>query len=259
MPLYTSFNSDLFEPPQSVSMNCSACGKETTWQLEYNMPLTQATPTYGFIVTYICGLCGKERLIVIIRTVELMKHALAPAKIQKIGQFPPQTIDIARDLEERLGDSARFYKNALTCRNVNFGIGALAYIRRVVEDKTNELIDVVAEQAESYGTDKEVVDAIRAAKDDRMPFDQRLHLASEAIPSTLRIDGANPLAALYSLMSAGLHAQSDEDCIGIFGEIQDVFEYVFARLRAEVEDRNRMMSKVKRLFGGKKESKASSE
>jgi hypothetical protein len=84
-----------------------------------------------------------------------------------------------------------------------------------------------------------------------MTFDQRLQLASEAIPSALKPDAANPLAALYGLLSEGLHAQTEEECIRIVDEIRDVFEYVFARLRAEIEDRNSVMSKVKKWLGGR--------
>lgn len=60
-------------------------------------------------------------------------------------------------------------------------------------------------------------------------------LASEAIPSTLKFDGANPLAALYRLLSKGMHAKTDDECLAIAEEVREVFEYVFSRLRAEIE------------------------
>lgn len=253
-PLYTVFQTDGFSAPDSISHLCPACGKETTWTRGELVYLRNVSPFSGLILNYTCGLCPREKqeqMSVITRSIEMGRGGYSAIKVQKIGQFPPQSITIDRDLEKRLGDSAPLYKNALICRGVNFGIGALAYLRRVVENKTNELIDVVAEQAASYGTDSTIIDAIRAARDERMTFDQRLHLASEAIPSSLKIDGANPLAALHGLLSAGLHAQSEEECIGIVDEIREVFEYVFARLRAEIEDRNKMISKVKKLFEGR--------
>ncbi|HEV3316804.1 MAG TPA: hypothetical protein VG488_07555 [Candidatus Angelobacter sp.] len=251
-PLYSTFDAGgFFQLPDSVSLSCAACGKETTWQKDQSCPTDNLINECGFIAAYQCGLCKKARMFVLVRTVEMAPSSIIPKKVQKIGQFPAQSVDIPRDLEKRLGDSARLYKNAIMCRNFNLGIAALAYMRRVIENKTNELIDVIVEQAESYGIDKMLVDAIRAAKDERMTYDQRLHLASEAIPSTLKGNGGNPLAALYGLLSAGLHARSEEECIAIVDEIRDVFEYVFARLRAEIEDRNRMMSKINKLYGSR--------
>jgi hypothetical protein len=150
-------------------------------------------------------------------------------------------------------DDAVLYKNALICRNQNFGIGALAYMRRVVENKTNELIEVIALQAASYGISPADVDKIRAAKDEKIPYDQRLRLASEAIPNSLKPDGANPMAALYELLSVGLHARKDKECLAIADEIRDVFEYVFSRLRAEIEDRDSAIAKIRKFVGGRKE------
>lgn len=139
----------------------------------------------------------------------------------------------------------------MICRNHNLGIAAIAYVRRVVEDKTNELIDVIAAQAGSIGVNPEDVAVLTAIKEQRISFDEKLKLASEAIPASLKPDGANPLYALYSLLSSGMHARTEEECIAIFDEIQDVFEYVFARLRAEIEDRNKVAAKIKKLVGNR--------
>jgi hypothetical protein len=262
-PLYTLCDCKNFYPPESISRTCAGCGKETTWRRVGDVrDLYGIMSELGYIATYQCVLCQKDDVSIVVRIAERDAQAgYATLKVQKIGEFPPPSIEIPRDLEKRLGDSAGLYKNALICRNANFGVGALAYIRRVIEDKTNELIEVIAAQADSYGTDSKVVVAIRAAKDEKMTFDQRLQLASEAMPSTLKPDGANPLAALYGLLSDGLHAKSEEDCIRIVDEIRDVFEYVFARLRAEIEDRNKVMSKVKKWLGGrpKKEDETNAE
>lgn len=250
-PLYTNCDCEQFHPPKSISLDCKQCGKETTWPLDSFHQLRQLSPFSGFVTTYACGLCknDKPHITFVIRSSGWEKESpYTQTKVQKIGQYPSQSVSIGRDLEKRLGESAPLYKNALTCRNVNFGIGALAYIRRVIEDKCNELIEVIAIQAESFG-ENESAKIIRAAKDERMTFDERLRLAAEAMPASLKPNGANPLAALYGLLSNGLHAKSEEDCIGIVDETRDVFEYVFARLRAEIEDRNAMMAKVKKWIG----------
>jgi hypothetical protein len=250
-PLYTRFECKNFYPPQSVSIGCAVCGKETTWQVTNISELYQATRDLsGQIATYQCVLCKKGALSVFIRIAEKSTESpYSTLKVQKIGQFPPQSVEIPRDIEKRLGSDSDLYRNALVCRNANFGIGALAYMRRVIEDKTNELIEVVAEHAVSYGVGSAEVSKIRAAKDERMSYDERLKLASEAIPASLKPDGANPLAGLYGLLSQGLHARSEEECVSTFDETRDVFEYVFARLRAEIEDRNRVVSKIKRWVG----------
>jgi hypothetical protein len=248
-PLYAQCEIEDFYPPDNISLHCVHCAKETTWAVDKLGRLYEITGLGGYYVSYICQLCQEQGVAMFLRRIAV---GTEDTGIQKIGQFPPQSINIPADVDQRLGDDAELYKNALVCRNHNFGIGALAYMRRVVENKTNELIEVVAAQAESYGVESAILVKIRAAKNDKIPYDERLRIASEAIPTHMKPDGANPLAAIYGLLSDGMHAKSDQECLMIADEIRDVFEYVFARLRAEIEDRNSMVEKVKKLVGRRK-------
>ena len=257
-PLFAKCNCENFYPPDNISRKCPICTKETTWSVKQRGELYGVVAISGYYVQYRCVLCEKSDLAVFVRIAKKGGNApFSTLQVQKIGEYPPPSIDIPSDLEKRLVDDAVLYKNALICRNQNFGIGALAYMRRVVENKTNELIEVIALQAASYGITPADVDKIRAAKEEKIPYDQRLRLASEAIPSSLKPDGANPMAALYELLSVGLHARTDEECLSIADEIRDVFEYVFSRLRAEIEDRDSAITKIKKMVGGRKEKTAS--
>ena len=70
----------------------------------------------------------------------------------KIGQNPPLTIHPAKQL--RLdGEDLDLYKKALISRNFSHGIGALSYLRRVVENRMNALLELVIEAAASSGAE----------------------------------------------------------------------------------------------------------
>jgi hypothetical protein len=173
------------------------------------------------------------------------------SQVLKIGQFPALSINIPKALERNLGNvHAALYKKALANRNEGYGLGAVSYIRRVVEDKTEELIEVVAQLAESQQIDPEIVKKIRAAKTEQTTYDNKLKIASTVIPASLLIDGANPLDALYGLVSGGLHDLTEEQCINIADETKSVFEFTFTRLRAETKERQDFAAKVKKWAGG---------
>ena len=238
-------------PTDNISRACPVCGKETTWNVMTRNRTWDMFQFTGYYASYQCGLCKRETLAVLIRDTKRDKNQNV-IQVQKVGQYPPPSIGIPRDLENRLGiDDTTLYKDALVCRSQGYGIGALAYMRRVVENKTNELIEVIALQGDSLGIGGDDIAKIRAIKEEKVSYDERLRLASEAIPATLKPDGANPLDALYALLSKGLHARSDDDCLAIADEIREVFEYVFARLRAEIEDRNSVVAKIKKWVGTK--------
>jgi len=148
-----------------------------------------------------------------------------------VGQFPAQSTSIPSTIEKRLGTSAIFYRRALTCRNEGYGLAAVAYFRRVVEDKRNELVDVVADSAEAMGMSEEDIAKIRAAKSQKV-YEDKLKIASQAMPSTMKPDGANPLHALFELLSVGLHTQTEEECLQIAYNVHEIFDYLFDSLRA---------------------------
>jgi len=185
-PLYTPATVDVFYAPSRVSFHCDEpCGKETTWlKTEDSQYVSlEAIHNGGFkYVPYLCGLCNKNYLVVLYHELEHEERVRAAAlggprstikvitKVQKIGQFPAQSIDVPKGLEKSLGSNAiSLYKKGLINRNSGYGLGAVTYIRRVVEDKTDELIEVAARLAESHNVDAVIVKKIRDAATERPP------------------------------------------------------------------------------------------
>lgn len=236
-PLYRRCQLGDWSAPQSISLDCGICKKETTWSFD------GSTTTVGNLKVrkYICHRC-KEVFISFV-TVDFQNGAT-----MKVGQFPRPSTRVPNNVEKKLGASVDFYRKAVTSQSEGYGLGAVAYFRRVVEDETNELIDVVADAAVAYGVSQHEVEILRAAKSQKV-FEDKLKIAAEAVPGVLKPDGANPLQALHSILSVGIHTQTEEECLQMAGEIQDIFEYLFVRLRTEIEDRTSFVAKVKAIAG----------
>ena len=141
-----------------------------------------------------------------------------------------------RLLSDSLGkEDVELYKKALINANFSHGIAALAYFRRVVENKVNDLIDLIADAARNAQFELEQVARIEEIKSDRH-LDTRIEFASKILPLHLRPGGHNPLDKLYAVASAGLHGESDEECLRIFEEARFVFEYLFKNLTVTNEE-----------------------
>ena len=238
---------------------CAKCrGKETTWTLKAdNSHTIDTTPQISFFwAAYSCELCGANSLLVLYLKLDWRQdpdsHStpkrFAHFGVQKIGQVPPQSVEIAADLSERLGNTATYYKNALVCRSQNYGISAVAYMRRVIEEKTDDLIDVVIELAQTYNADNKTIEALKKAKD-KIRYEEKLQVASELVPSALRPAGVNPLGQLYKHLSVGLHGKTDDECITIFDDLKDDFEFVFRNLHVEAEQRRQFAERVQSRAG----------
>lgn len=119
--------------------------------------------------------------------------------------------------------------------NFGYGIGAVGYFRRVLENKINALLDLISEAARNEGVGSEHLDQIEATKQSHR-LEDKIQLASKILPAHLRPGGHNPLDKLYAPLSAGLHGESDDECLTIFAEAKFVFEYLFKNLTVGNEE-----------------------
>ena len=120
--------------------------------------------------------------------------------------------------------------------NFNHGIGALAYFRRVIENKVNLLLDLVADAAKLAGVDEAGLQELERVKATHQ-VDRKIEIASKLLPAHLKPPGSpDPLDRLYKSYSSGLHGESDEKCLDIFKEGRFVFEYLFRTLTVGNEE-----------------------
>jgi len=210
--------------PSRLSLHCDKCGKETTWLLASGASVTGAYCRGA----YSCGLCNSRHVTYYLFSASTKKS------ICKIGQHPEPSIAVSKRLEAGLKDSLQHYKRGLVCFNQGYGIAAVAYFRRVVEERTNELIDVVAELADASGATGGVIEKIISAKSERT-YDKKLEVASQMIPTSLRPGGVNPLGRLHSLLSEALHSRPEDESIKVAEEMKFIIEHVFSNLKDYID------------------------
>lgn len=157
----------------------------------------------------------------------------------KVGQWPPLTIEPSPELAKALGpEDTKLYKKGLIDFNFGHGIGAVGYFRRVLENKTNDLLDLIAEAARNANVPAEKIAEIEAVKVGHRVED-RIDIASKILPAHLRPGGHNPLDKLYAPLSAGLHGESDDECLTVFSEARFAIEYLFKNLTESNEEARR--------------------
>jgi hypothetical protein len=108
----------------------------------------------------------------------------------KVGQWPAPSDRISNRLANRLGAEASYYRTAIRLRNFNAGLGAMAYMRRVVEHTVREFLQILAEEAKRYGVeiDAEELDAVIRSH----AFDKKFAYAKVLLPAELMPGGHDP-------------------------------------------------------------------
>ncbi len=170
-------------------------------------------------------------------------------QVFKTGQYPSWSIRPPKEIQRALDEeNVELYRKGLACMSQSYGIGALGYFRRVVENAVGDLLDLVEESAKADGDD----DSVRAITEARKQknAEQKLKLASEAVPPSLRPGRVNPLATLYGDFSRGIHGLSDEQCLEIATDLRETLEYVFGNLRDRLEQAKAYRTKITKRATG---------
>jgi hypothetical protein len=223
--------------PHELNLYCPTCKNDLRWQTANCKIYFSRGPFHTAL--YTCRNCGPERVEYFFAwepTYEGTPPTFRAGVFFKVGQYPELSERIAPELARRLaGADLDLYQKALRSRNFNYGIGAVAYLRRVVENRMNDLLGLIAEAARnSEFASGELVrlEDVRSSKS----FDEKVDYAAGILPPQLRTGGHNPIERLHAIASEGLHAMSDEECIAIFDESQAVFEYFFRHLEIGLKE-----------------------
>ena len=221
--------------PMLVVYSCGLCGKEQVWEttaggeskqnrggrFHQDVGLTSAT--------YRCRSCQKRHVHIYLKWHTFKVGGRQHSQLMKVGQDPPIQEVMDPLLEKALDDKDReYYRSALRCRNLGMGIAAVSYMRRIVGNRINDLLDLIVRAVED--SHEEGLQHIKTQS-----VSERIDLASKLLPVRLKPGGKNPLGGLYAVTSDALQQGSEDECIEDFDLARVGFEYLFCEIRAELE------------------------
>ncbi len=212
-----------FPAPKELSRRCVSpkCAKVTNWSWS-GIPGSAEYIRPGLnLLTYECRNCGEHTFSVWVRFSgdRMRRHIYA----EKIGQYPKLGITLPPEFEKALGAAKDLYIRGITSRHAGYGIGALGYFRRVIDDTIHDMLSVLEAAMAETGAAAEALETVRAARAGKV-FDEKVKLAAEVIPAHLKPGGINPFADLYDLYSIGLHKLSDEECCDIVDAMDEAMK-----------------------------------
>jgi hypothetical protein len=173
--------------------------------------------------------------------------------MMKVGQWPAWDVSGNADIENFLGEHASHYKRGLISESQGYGIGAFAYYRRIVEEIIDGMLDEIADlltgdELKEYRAALEVVRKTPNAAD-------KINLVKDMLPAILRPEGMNPLSALHSVLSEGLHAESDNRCLELAMAIREVMTFLTAQVRASKAAQGAFTDHMRKLLDKKQPAK----
>jgi hypothetical protein len=166
--------------------------------------------------------------------------------VRKIGQLPMWLAPISSEVKEELGDDSILYQKALRNMAEGYGIGACAYLRRLLEKHINPLLQLLHDVKKGQGASDEELEEIRETimvKD----FATKTKFAADIAPLSVMIEGHNPLKEIHQRLSIGLHTLDEETANEYAIAIHTALEFIIKRLRREYEERKVYAEETKKV------------
>jgi hypothetical protein len=177
---------------------------------------------------------------------------LVALAITKLGQSPIWAPELPNRLEKNLTSSSKeLLKKGVACLGQSYGIGACAYFRRLIEDESGAILDVVQKQAEADGDDA-VLENLKQARVAKTA-DERVKIASQHVPRTLKPGGREPLKILYGVLSGPLHSETEEQSMQRAVDVFETLKFLFVELKEHLDRRREYAASLHQLADPKAE------
>lgn len=188
---------------------------------------------------FTCVTCRKERHEYLVEQIVSDKTI----KVQKYGQLPRKHLERDDILQKFFSDDSDNYEKAVVCLSHGYGIAAFAYLRRIVENNTLKLIDLVMDDVKSSESNPKITESLTELRKES-PMSDKIKIANEALPEYLMPDGLNPLGRLYQVLSEGVHSLSDEECLHRANIVKECLKYLISELSSRKKNRTKFKSMI---------------
>jgi hypothetical protein len=172
--------------------------------------------------------------------------------VVKLGEWPPFGPKTPSRLLRLLDSDRDLFLRGRRAECHGLGIGAFTYYRRVVENQKNRLIDEIIKVVNKVEPSPDSIVADLTQAKETFQFSQAMSDVKLAVPQVLLINGHNPLTLLHSVLSAGIHDKSDDECIEIAKNVRLVLVGLAERLGQALSEHRELNDAVTNLLNATK-------
>jgi hypothetical protein len=245
-----------FGPPEiEVFCDSENCQGVRFFKTSDTLRLTEGRASDQFL-DYVCKNCGTVWKTYALRVrLEKDRRRFSAMKFGEQPTFGPPT---SAKLITLIGPDRDYFLKGRRCENQDLGIAAFAYYRRVVENQKDRIIQEIIKVAEKLNAAPETIEELKVAMKETQ-FTKAVEAIKHGLPQVLLVKGQNPLLLLHDALSAGLHSQSDEECLAIASSIRIVLMDLAENLAHALKEEAELGSAVTKLLQVRKPKEQKAE
>lgn len=153
--------------------------------------------------------------------------------LKKVGIFPEPKVEIDKRIQKYFDrETNNWYYKGIKLYSQNFGIGAFAYFRRIIEKELFKIFEDVSTLPSTNSKLNKLIKEYNTTSQISALYKNSLTL----LPKSLQILGDNPFEILYRLTSQGLHNLKEEECLENANKIHKILDFVVIKINEEKSD-----------------------
>lgn len=247
VPVTLKAENDMHSPRyfqlKEIQAECGVCKESKPFHNNgnnnYVIYLSSWENTNSFTLSFECVTCRQEKKRFWIK-IDQNDDIIT---FKKIGQDPQKELSRSKDLSKFFKSDKEEYNKAVICIAHGFGVASFVYMRRIIENNINNLLDMINEDEM---IDQNIRDALLQLKD-ASPMSSKIAIANKALPDYLLIGGHNLLGTMYKVLSEGVHSLSDKECLERTKSVQNCLEYIISGLATHKKNKESVKKDVEFL------------
>lgn len=164
----------------------------------------------------------------------------------KLGEYPAFGPATPARLMALVGAEREYFLKGRRAEFQGMGIAAFAYYRRVIDNQRDRILGEIIKVATALGSPAAMIQDLEAARKETQ-FSKAVEAVKHGIPEALFINGHNPLTLLYSALSEGLHAGTDEECLERATVVRVVMAEFAERVAQALKDDAELTAAINKL------------
>lgn len=165
--------------------------------------------------------------------------------VEKVGAIPEIVIVPNKIITNYFDkESNNWYFKGINALNKNFGVGSLAYFRKIIEKELIHIVESIKLLPDSHSSEIEklLVEHSKSPKVSTI-YDNIF----QYLPSSLKSLGVNPIKLLYNQTSEGLHSLTEKECFEKADKILKLLEFVIKKINEERSEIKELKETIKGL------------
>lgn len=165
--------------------------------------------------------------------------------IKKVGCSPENKVFIEKAISKHFDkETNNWLYKAKSLKNLNYGIGAFAYYRRIIE---KELIKIIEEIKSLPDSDNHQIGKLLKEYEDNPKTYTIYENIFQYLPNSLKDLGDNPIQLLYKQTSEGLHSLKEKDCLERAESIDILLDFTIRKINEENSGIKSVKDAIKKL------------